>query len=179
MTTTWALDQAHTGIEFSVRHLGIATVRGRFGLQSGTVDLEDDGGLRGIAATIDAVSVDTGVEQRDAHLRSPDFLDAAAYPTMTFRSTAVRRRRDDGYDVEGDLTLHGQTHPVRLAVDVTPHVTDPWGNQRVAASATGKLDRRQWGLTWNQALEFGGVVVSDEVRFTLDVQAVAPQPVAA
>jgi polyisoprenoid-binding protein YceI len=179
MTTTWALDQAHTGITFSVRHMGIATVRGRFTQFSGSVELDEGGALTGVEATIDAASIDTGVEQRDAHLRSADFFDVDRFPTLTFRSTMVRRRGDDGYDVEGDLTLHGESHPVRLAVEVTPQVTDPWGKERVAATATGTLDRRRWGLTWNQVLESGGLLVSDEVRLTLDVQAVAAEPVAA
>lgn len=173
-TRQWNIDPAHSGIDFAVRHMRIATVHGRFAQFSGTVELDDDGALRGIAVTIDAASVTTGVDQRDEHLRSKDFFDVATYPALAFRSTEVRRGKQGTYEVKGDLSLHGRTHAVEFTAEVTPHVKDPWGNERVAGSATGKLDRRQWGLTWNQPLEVGGFLVSDEVRFTLDVQAVAP-----
>jgi polyisoprenoid-binding protein YceI len=179
-TQRWNIDPAHSSIEFAVRHMGIVTVHGRFGQFSGIVELDEDGALRGVDVTIDAASITTGVEQRDAHLRSKDFFDVATYPTLTFYATAVLGGGggDGSYEVQGDLTLLGQTRPVTLAAEVAPPVTDPWGKQRVG-SATGKLDRRRWGLTWNQALEAGGLLVSDEVRFTLDVQAVAPAETAA
>jgi polyisoprenoid-binding protein YceI len=176
---TWAIDPSHSSVEFAVRHLGLATVRGRFKRLSGSVELDEEGRLQRIAATIDASSIDTGVEQRDAHLRSPDFLDAARYPTIEFRSTAVQPRGDGTYHLTGELTMRGQTHPVGFDVEAAAPITDPWGNQRAAAAATGKLDRTQWGLTWNQALELGGWLVGEEVRFTLDVSAVAPLAVAA
>ena len=173
---TWAIDPTHSSVEFSVRHLGIATVRGRFKQFTGSVDVAEDGQLQHIEVSIDAPSIDTGVDQRDAHLRSPDFFDVANYPTITFHSTAVRPRGDGTFQVSGELTMHGQTHPVTFAVESAAPIKDPWGNQRAAASATGKLDRKQWGLNWNQALELGGWVVGEEVRFTLDVQAVAAAP---
>jgi len=179
---TWAIDPTHSSIEFSVRHLGISTTRGRFRQFSGNVEVDEDGRLRHIEASIDAASIDTGVEQRDAHLRSPDFFDTANHPTITFRSTAVGPRPDGTLQVAGELTLRGQTHPVTFDMESAAPVTDPWGNRRAAASATGTLDRTQWGLTWNQALELGGWLVGEKVRFALEVEAVAApvaQPIAA
>ena len=174
----WNLDTGHSSIEFGVRHMGISTVRGRFTKFEATPELNEAGILTGVSATIDVASVDTGVDQRDEHLRSPDFFDAAQYPTMEFRSTAVERRDGRSYRLTGDLTMKGVTHPVTLDVEVSEPVKDPWGNKRVAAEATGKLDRTAWGLQWNQMLEFGALLVSEEVRFTIAVQAVAPVPAA-
>ena len=176
---TWAIDPSHSSIEFSVRHLGIATVRGRFKQFTGSVELDGRGYAQAIRTSLDAASIDTGVEQRDAHLRSPDFLDAERHPTLTFESTAIRPGQDGTLHVTGDLTIRGQTQPVAFTVEPSAPIRDPWGNQRAAASATGTLNRKHWGLTWNQILELGGVAVADEVRFTLDVQIVSPQPVAA
>ncbi len=175
----WAIDPSHSSIEFNVRHLGIATVRGRFKQFTGGVELDEQGHARAIHASIDAASVDTGVEQRDAHLRSPDFFDAERHPTIGFDSTAIRPGKNGTLHVTGDLTIRGQTRPVAFAVEPSAPIRDPWGNQRAAAAATGTLNRKDWGLTWNQILELGGVAVADAVRFTLDVQIVSPQPVAA
>ena len=175
----WNLDPTHTSIEFSVKHLGIATVKGRFRTFGATAEVGADGSLRRIEAIIDPASIDTGVEQRDQHLRSPDFFDVAAYPEMRFVSTGIKTTGVGESLITGDLTLHGVTRPVTFTLEQGNPIRDPWGNTRIASTATGRLSRKDWGLTWNQALEIGGVVVSDEVKFTLDVQVVAAQAVAA
>lgn len=175
----WAIDPTHSSIEFRVRHLGIAWVRGRFKSFEGNVELDEDGRPQSIEATIDATSIDTGVEDRDAHLRSPDFFDVENHPTLEFRSTAIEPRGEGEYEMTGQLTMLGKTHPVRLELEAAPPITDPWGAERVAGSAGGKLDRKEWGLEWNQALEAGGWLVGNEVKFHLEVEAVAGAPVPA
>lgn len=175
----WNVDPTHTSIEFGVKHLGIATVRGRFKKFSATVEASESGQVRSIEATIDAASIDTGVDQRDDHLRSADFFDVARNPEIRFISTGVRPDGAGEAVITGNLTLHGITRPVTFTLEQGTALKDPWGNQRIAASASGKLNRKDWGLTWNQALELGGVMVGEEVRFTLDVQVVASQAVAA
>jgi polyisoprenoid-binding protein YceI len=174
---TWNIDPTHSSIEFRVRHMGIATVRGRFREFSGAIEVDDVGRLRHIAATIDAGSIDTGVDPRDTHLRSPDFFDAERFPTIEFHSTAIEPGNDGALRVVGDLSMHGVTHQVMFVTEAEPPITDPWGNRRGAASANGTLSRKDWGLTWNQTLEIGGVVVADEIRFTLEVEVVAAEPV--
>jgi polyisoprenoid-binding protein YceI len=175
----WNIDTAHSSIDFAVKHLGISTVRGRFRQFSGVIDLDQGGELQGVEATIVSTSIDTGVEQRDKHLRSADFFEAETYPTITFRSHNVESLEEGRYRVTGNLTMHGQTHPVALDVVTASPVTDPWGNQRAAATVSGTLNRKLWGLTWNQLLEFGAAAVGEEVRFIIDVEAVAQQPVRA
>ncbi len=175
---TWRIDPSHTSVEFAVRHMAIATVRGRFRSVSGTVETAEDGALRQVEATIEAASVDTGEPQRDAHLRSADFFDADRHPYLTFRSTSIRPRQGGRYEVTGDLTIRGQTRPVTLEVETVGPISDPWGNRRAAATISGTINRKDFGLTYNQALEFGGVAVGEEVRFTIDVEAVAQQQAA-
>ncbi len=175
----WTLDPTHTTVEFSVKHLGIATVKGRFKGVSATADTAADGTLVRIEATIDASTIDTGVEQRDQHLRSPDFFDVAQFPTITFASTGVRSTGAGRWAIDGTLTMRGEARPVSFTLTEGGAIDDPWGNRRIASTATGRLSRKDWGLTWNQALELGGVVVSDEVKFTLEVQVVAPRAAAA
>lgn len=175
----WNIDAAHTHVEFSVKHLGIATVKGRFRQFSATAETSADGKLTSVTATIDANSIDTGVEQRDTHLRSADFFEVAKFPAINFKSTAIDYTSDNDAVVKGELTLHGITRPVSFTLEQEATIKDPWGNQRIASVATGKLSRKEWGLTWNQALELGGVVVSDEVKFSLEVQVVAAQALAA
>lgn len=173
ISTTWAIDPAHTDVGFAVKHLMISTVRGRFGSVRGTIQL-DETDLAGssVDVEIDAASIDTRQEQRDAHLRSADFFDVEKFPLITFRSRAVESLGDGRFKVTGDLTIHGVTREVVLdAVDEGRGV-DPWGNQKAAFSAETKIDRRDFGLGWNQALETGGVLVANEIRITLDVQAV-------
>lgn len=170
----WSLDQAHSTVAFAVRHMGISTVRGRFHRVTGAVESSDDGILKSIEASIDAESIDTAEPRRDTHLRSSDFLNAAEYPYVTFRSTAVRPLSQGRYLVEGDLTIRDEARPVRLEVDVTETVADGFGFLRAGATVSGVLNRNDWGLTWNQLLEFGALLVGEEVRFTLDVEAITP-----
>lgn len=165
------LDASHSSVAFSVRHMGFATVRGQFGRFDVEADLDEEGVLQGVRAEIDAASINTNNEKRDEHLRSADFFDAETYPHIVYESTSVRR--DGGeYVIEGDLTMRGVTKPVTLRADLTDVINDPWGNPRVAAEAAGKVDRTDWGLTWNQVLEAGALLVSEDVRFELDVQMV-------
>ena len=173
LRSTWAIDPAHTDVGFAVKHLMISTVRGRFGSVRGTIDL-DEGDLAGssVEVEIDAASIDTRQEQRDAHLRSPDFFDVEAFPLITFRSRAVASRGDGRFDVTGDLTIHGVTREVVLEATDEGRGIDPWGNEKAAFAAETRIDRRDFGLGWNQALETGGVLVANEIRITLDVQAV-------
>jgi len=176
MAMQWQIDPAHTSLDFAVRHLGISTVRGHFTKLSGSIEATSDGLLKGVDVTIDAASIDTREPQRDTHLRSPDFLDVARYPVLTFRSTAVTPQGKGRYLVQGDLSLHGETRPVTFEVDVAAPITDPWGNLRAAATGEGRLNRKDWGLTWNQVLELGALVVGEEVRFRVEVEAVAKTP---
>lgn len=175
----WNIDPAHTSVEFSVKHLGIATVKGRFRQFTATAEASAESKVTSIHATIDANSIDTGVEQRDNHLRSADFFEVEKFPAINFVSTGISYSSPTSAVVNGNLTLHGITRPVSFTLEQEPEIRDPWGNQRIASVATGKLSRKEWGLTWNQALELGGVVVSDEVKFTLEVQVVAAQAKAA
>jgi polyisoprenoid-binding protein YceI len=167
---TYAVDPAHTSIEFAVRHMMISTVKGRFGDVKGTLELPEKGTPR-LDVTIETKSVDTRSDQRDGHLRSPDFFDVEKYPSLRFVSTTAERT-DDGWKVVGDLTIKDVTRPVTLAVTEEGTGVDPWGNQKVAYSATTKFNRSEFGLNWNAALETGGVLVSDEVKVALDVQLV-------
>jgi polyisoprenoid-binding protein YceI len=171
-TSTWSIDPAHTTVEFSVKHLMISTVRGHFGAVSGTIVLDEQNPLAStVTAEIDVTSIDTRTEQRDAHLRSPDFFDVEKYPTIRFQSTRVERDGDH-FDVVGNLTIRDVTREVVLHTSDEGRGGDPWGGQRAAFSATTRVDRREFGLTWNQALETGGVVVGNEIKISLEVQAV-------
>jgi polyisoprenoid-binding protein YceI len=172
----WNIDPAHSSIDFAVRHMAIATVRGRFADWSATVESDDNGALTRLDATIRADSLETGVEQRDAHLRSPDFLDAATHPELTFASTKIERTGEATYRVTGDLTIRGVSRPVTFDTEVSEQVVDPWGNTRRAAEASGTLSRTDWGLTWNQVLETGGLLVAEKVKFTITVEATADEP---
>lgn len=171
---TWHIDPAHTNVEFTVRHMMISNVKGQFQKTSGTITAGgNDPSSAKIDATIDASSVDTRVEKRDAHLKSPDFLDVAKYPTITFQSTKVEAAGPGKWNVTGDLTLHGVTKPVVLEVEQSgAPIHDPMGNMRAGASATTKIKRSDFGLTWNKVLESGGVMVGDEVAISIDVEAI-------
>jgi len=172
--TTWKIDPAHSSVEFSVRHLMITTVRGRFTGIQGTV-LNDAGDPAGssVEVVIDPATIDTREPQRDAHLRSADFFDVEKFPTLTFRSTAVEGTIGKSFKLKGDLTIHGVTRPVVLDVESEGQVKDAWGGLRSGFTATAKIKRSEFGLTWNQLLEAGGVTVSDEVKISLDVQLVS------
>lgn len=167
----WNIDTAHSHVEFSVRHLGIATVKGRFRTFGGTAVTDASGNLLRITAEIDPASLETGVEQRDAHLRSADFFDVQAHPAMRFESTSVTPLGDRRYRADGNLTMHGVAKPVSLEVELAAPIKDPWGAMRVGATAAGRIKRSEWGLTWNQVLELGGFAVSDDVKILLEVEA--------
>lgn len=170
---TWKIDPIHSNVEFAVKHLMISTVKGRFADVTGTVTAQEpDFADASIEATIVVASIDTRNDQRDAHLRSADFFDAGQYPTITFRSTATQRDEDGDLQLRGELTIHGVTREVTLAVSPEGVARDPWGGERAGFSATTKINRRDFGLTWNQALETGGVVVGDQVKISLDVELV-------
>ena len=165
---TYAIDAAHSGAEFSVRHLGISTVTGRFGDVVGTVTVAD--GAVDATAEIDASTINTGNADRDGHLQSPDFFDVAQYPTITFTSTGVRAGEGDAFTLVGDLTMHGVTRPVELDAEYLGTSTMR-GTRKIGFTATGEIDRRDWGLTWDQTNEVGEVIVSDEVTLTIAIQA--------
>jgi len=172
-TTTWNIDAAHSNIEFAVKHLMISTVRGRFTGVSGAVTInEQDWTQSSVTATIDVGTIETGQEQRDAHLRSADFFDVEQFPALTFVSKRIEGRGTDHFALVGDLTIHGVTREVRLDASEEGRGKDPWGGERLAFSAKAAIDRRDFGLLWNQALETGGLVVSNEVKISLEVQAV-------
>jgi polyisoprenoid-binding protein YceI len=172
-TNTWSIDAAHSGINFSIRHMVVSKVRGRFTKFAGTLAL-DDGDLTrsAVEATIDATSIDTGTSQRDAHLRSPDFLDVEKFPELRFFGRRIEKGVDDRYRLIGDLTIRDVTREVALDVEYAGRGKDPWGNERVAFAAKTAIDRKDFGLGWNQALEAGGVLVGDRVDIELDVQVV-------
>lgn len=170
--TLYTLDPAHTTVEFVVRHLMITKVRGRFTAFDGEVELASAGDLPArIQARINPASIDTREEQRDAHLRSADFFDVGKYPQLSFESTRIEGTPDD-FEIDGKLTIHGVTRDVTLAGSFEGRVTDPSGGVRVGYTAHGKINRKDFGLNWNAALETGGVVVGDEVRIELNVEAV-------
>jgi polyisoprenoid-binding protein YceI len=169
--TTWSIDPAHSHVEFAVKHLMISTVKGRFGIVHGTVRSDDaDVTKAEVEIEIDADSIDTREAQRDAHLRSADFFDVEKFPKLAFRSTSVGGVKGDQFKLTGDLTIHGVTRPVTLDVTTGGRGKDPWGGERAGFSATAKIKRSDFGLTWNQALEAGGVLVGDEIKIDLEVE---------
>ena len=169
--TAWNIDSAHSGVHFSVKHLVVATVRGQFDKVSGSVVIDPiDPSGSSVHAVIEAASINTREAQRDAHLRSADFLDTDQFPTIEFRSTKVTRT-DQGYAVAGDLTIRGVVRQVVLAVETTDdEIRDPFGNLKRAATATTRINRKDFGLIWNVGLETGGFLVGDEVRIELDIE---------
>lgn len=172
-TTLWTLDPTHSNIGFAVRHMMISTVRGRFADAEGTLEMDGSTGQFDLDVRIDAASLDTQVEQRDQHLRSPDFFDAERYPTISFKSRSVEGWTGvpgSEFRVVGDLTIRDVTREVVLDATLEGQGADPWGGQRIGYTATTRIDRRNFGLTWNQALEAGGVLVGTEVKISLDVQ---------
>jgi polyisoprenoid-binding protein YceI len=170
--TTWKLDPAHSHAEFKVKHMMISNVKGSFSGLTGTLtEHATDASLSTIEAAVPVPSVSTGDAQRDGHLKSADFFDAEKYPEMTFKSTNVKKQGEGEYSVTGDLTLHGVTKPVTFAVDgPSAPGKDPWGNTRIGLSATAKINRKDFGLGWNAALETGGVLVGEDVHITLEIQ---------
>ena len=176
-TSNWKIDAVHSGIGFSIRHMVVSKVRGRFARYSGNLVLDDDGDLTksAVEATIDVASIDTGVPQRDTHLRSADFFEVERFPEMKFRSTRIEKLSGERYRVTGDLTIRDITREIVLDVEHGGRAKDPWGNERTGFIATTAFDRKDFGLHWNQVLEAGGfmgVLVGDRVDIELEVQAV-------
>lgn len=172
-TQRWDIDTGHSSVQFSVRHMVISKVRGRFTRWSATLETDgDDLATAQITANIDITSIDTGVADRDNHLRSADFFDADNHPEMIFKSTRVERLGEGRLKLVGDLTIRGTTLETELDVEHSGEVKDPWGNLRVGFTAKGSVDRKAFGLTWNQALEAGGVLVGDRVDIEIEVEAV-------
>ena len=171
-TTTWNIDPAHSVAEFKVKHMMISNVKGHFGKVTGSLTLnESDLAKSRVEALIEAASLETRDAQRDAHLKSADFFHVEKFPTLTFKSTGISLVRAGELAIEGDLTIRDATRKVVFEVEgPTPPAKDPWGNTRIAVSATTKISRKEFGLTWNAALEGGGILVGDEVTITLDVQ---------
>lgn len=170
LASTWEADPQHSAATFSVRHMMITNVKGEFGKLTSTLELnEADLTRSSVKASIDVSTINTRIAKRDAHLKSPDFFDAARYPTMDFVSTRVERLSDQKLKVTGDLSMHGVTKPVVLDVELTPEAKDPMGGVRRGVSATTRINRTDWGLKWNKPLETGGVLVGDEVQISLDM----------
>lgn len=168
----WTFDPAHTRIEVAAKHMMVTTVRGRFSGIKGEIDYDPDDPLRSTAwLEIDAASVNTGDEKRDAHMRSADFLDVERHPKIRFESTSVKRKGDQ-LEVAGRLTIRGKTNPVTAAVEVSGVLDDPWGGKRVAFEGTSTIDRREWGLVWNMPIASGGLLVSNEMKVEASIQAV-------
>ena len=171
-TTTWNIDPAHTVAEFKVKHMMIANVKGHFSKVPGALFLDEtDLANSRVEATSEAASIHTRDEQRDAHLKSADFFHVEKFPTLHFKSTGINVAGEEELSVEGDLTIRGVTRKVRFAVEgPTPPAKDPWGNTRIGVSASTKINRKDFGLTWNAALETGGILVGDDITITLDAQ---------
>ena len=171
VTGTWTIDPLHSEVGFSVRHLMVSKVRGKFTKFSGELVTGENPLASSVAAEIDLASIDTGAEQRDGHLRSPDFFDTENHPAMSYRSTGIRAK-GDGYVVDGELTLKGVTKNVPLTLELNGFGPDPYGGTRAGFTATGEINRQDFGVTWNAAMEHGGVVVSDKVNINLEIEAV-------
>jgi polyisoprenoid-binding protein YceI len=170
--STWNIDPAHSHAEFKVRHMMISNVKGTFSGLSGVFTLDEtDPAGSSVTASIPVATLTTGDPQRDGHLKSPDFFDAEKFPTLTFKSFTVDRVEKGEYTVSGELTIHGVTKTVSFDVEgPTPPGKDPWGNTRIGLSATTKINRKDFGLSWNSSLETGGVLVGEEVHISLEVQ---------
>jgi polyisoprenoid-binding protein YceI len=171
-TGTWAVDPAHSTVGFSVKHLGIATVRGRFEQFEGTLEVGDDLSAARAYGTAQASSINTDEPARDEHLRSADFFGAEANPELRFESTEIRPLDEDTFDIHGDLSMNGVTKPVKLTALVLGTETDPWGSERVGIEVTGQLKRADWNMTFNQALGSGNLLVGEKVTLSLDISAV-------
>ncbi len=172
-TTKWAIDPTHSEVGFKVKHMMFTNVSGKFNIYDATITTENDDFQDAefeFSAAID--SVDTGNADRDKHLKSADFFDGENNPKLTFRSSSFIKKEGENYQLSGDLTLNGTTNFVQLPVEFSGIMKDPWGNEKVGLNISGKINRKDWGLTWNSALETGGVLVSDEVRLNIALQLV-------
>lgn len=175
--TTWNIDPDHSNVGFKVKHLMVSNVKGNFGKYTGVVEINDKDVTKSkVDVSIDTASINTNVQKRDDHLRSADFFDVAKFPAMTFVSKKIAKAGKGNLKVTGDLTLHGVTREVVLNVEgLSKESKDPWGNIRIGASASTKINRKDFGLTWNKALETGGVVVGDEITINLEVEMIKAQ----
>lgn len=171
-TGTWTIDPSHSSLEAVARHLVVSKVRGRFAAFSGTAEVPEDPTASTVEVTIDAVTIDTGDRQRDEHLRGADFLDVDSHPELTFRATHAVHVDGERWEFPGDLTIRGVTRPVTLLATYLGKHQDPWGNDRLVVEATAEIDREDFGITWNQALETGGVLVSRKLQIEVTVQLV-------
>ncbi|MFB6823503.1 YceI family protein [Streptomyces virginiae] len=173
LTGDYVIDPAHSSIGFTVRHAMVTNVRGAFSEHEGTLHLDGADPARSTASIdVKIASVDTGIADRDGHLRSGDFFDAEAFPLMTFRSTEARQLGGDAYRITGELTIKDVTRPLSIDLEFNGSATDPYGNERVGFEGSAEILRSDWGLTWNAALEAGGVMVSDKVKLTFDISAI-------
>ena len=173
LTGDYDIDPTHSRLGFAAKHAMIATVRGQFAVYSGDVHLDEEKPANStVRLEIDAASVDTGNADRDAHLRTPDFFDLGKHPKITFVSTKVERTDDDLYTLIGDLTINGKSNPVSVEFELTGTSNDPWGNFRAGFEGRTTVNRRDWGLAWNVALDKGGVLVSEKVKLEFDISAV-------
>lgn len=171
--STWNIDPSHSGINFSVRHMVVSKVRGRFTKYSGALQIDDSDLSRSTAeVSIEAASIDTGVTDRDNHLRSPDFFDVEKYPTLTYRVKSLEKVGAENYRGRGDLTIHGVTREVPLEIEFGGQTKDPYGNQRMGFSAKTHIERKDFGLTWSMLLETGGLVVGDRIDIDIELEAV-------
>ena len=172
--STWVIDPAHTSAQFAVKHMVISTVRGTMGKVTGSLNLDDQDATKStLEATVDATGIDTREAKRDAHLRSPEFLDTAQYPAITFKSTKITKVANDHYKVDGDLTIRGVTKPVTLDVEGSPTpLKDPFGNTKIGGVAKTKFNRKDFGVNWSKTMDNGGLVVGDDVDVTIDVELV-------
>lgn len=171
-TGTWTVDPAHSGVEFSVKHMGIANVRGKFSDFDGTLEMNEQLTASTVRGSVKAASIDTGEAQRDDHLRSPEFFNVEEFPEITFESTRIEAIDEDSSRVFGNLTMHGVTHEIKLEVAIQGTDIDPWGNTRAGLEVVGKLKRSDWDMKFNQALGSGNVLVGDKVAVSLDISAV-------
>lgn len=169
----WNFDLSHSNVGFSVRHMMVSKVHGRFAAWSGSLTFDDTNPAGSVTeVTIEAGSIDTKDAQRDTHLKSPDFLDTEKYPSITFKSTGVEKSSDGELKVKGDLTIHGTTLPITLDVEYSGRAKDPWGGERAGFSAKTSISRKDFGLVWNVALETGGILVGDKVEISIEVEAI-------
>jgi len=177
---SWAIDTSHTVVEFSVRHLGLASVKGTFHDLTGEVEVDEEDLTKSRGRVEIAVaSIDTADERRDNHLRGADFFDADNYPSITFATRRILHERDNRYAVEGDLTVHGVTRPVTLQTELSDFISDPWGNRRAAVTVSAEINRVDFGLGWNQVLEAGRLLVGEKVKISAEAELVQAAAVAA
>lgn len=173
MKTKWKADPAHSEITFKIKHLMISNVTGSFKTFEINVDTKDEDFLTAkVSVSVDAASIDTRNDQRDGHLKGADFFETEKFPHLAFASTKVEKVDDDSFDLFGDLTIKNVTKPVKLSVEYSGIAKDPWGNEKAGFTVTGKINRKDWGLNWNAALETGGVLVGDELKISAEVQLV-------